>query len=271
MTTDLVPLYGPSRADLVSRIRSSGVIMFHGSLPAPDLVSWPVPCIGGVHPHINLGPGGMIQKTTLPTINRVIHMWDIYRTGKFAQSPDLGLNGANVVIGRPPEIMSKCTVQRQSANRILVQNVSRDDVDPLPPFTPLIHDNRLQREPYFPFRCYSDMDDGSILNQKLLSAPSTLVVDGSYDRYDDSGAASFIWECSDSSSRVSNATLVPSNVRTLSRWWSDPYRCELFSLLLALMTIHDMESRFQAKYKEITIAVDNDTALDMALIFTTKV
>lgn len=34
----------------------------------------------------------------------------------------------NVVIGRPPGIMSKCTVQRQSANRILVQNVSRDDV-----------------------------------------------------------------------------------------------------------------------------------------------
>ena len=118
---------------------------------------------------------------------------------------------------------------------------------------------------------YSDGDDGTLLSEKLSQAPSRLVGDGSYEKRDDSGAAAFIWECDDKSSRTSNATMVPSNTPSPLRTWNDPYRCELFALLLTVMTIYEMETRFNATYQDIIIAIDNDLALDMALVFYNKI
>ena len=41
----------------------------------------------------------------------------------------------------------------------------------------------------------------------------------------------------------------------------------MFSILLALITILDLESRFHHRFQPTTIAVDNDSALDIAIIF----
>lgn len=105
------------------------------------------------------------------------------------------------------------------------------------------------------------------MSNKLLSQHINLVGDGSYEKYDDSSSAAFIWESEDEQSRITNATLVPKNEPSPYRFWSDPYRCELFSILLALISVFDLEQRFHTRYQPITISVDNDSALDMAIVF----
>ena len=175
-----------------------------------------------------------------------------------------------VIIGTPPNLLFRCTVQIRNSSSILLQSVSRQNTNDLPPFVSNTQSN-VTYDSYFRFRMYSENDYGTLLSNKLRQAPSRLVGDGSYEKRDDSGAAAFIWECNDMSSRTTNATMVPSNAPSSLRTWNDPYRCELFALLLAVMTIYEMETRFKTTYKDIIIAVNNDSALDMAIVFHNKI
>lgn len=112
-------------------------------------------------------------------------------------------------MGTPVEQLYRCTVREQTRNRILLQSVSRYNILRLPPFFTCA--TNVDNGAYFAFRLFSDQDDGQTISDKLIHSPSILVGDGSYERDDDSGTASFIWECADSSSRITNALIVPAN------------------------------------------------------------
>ena len=166
-----------------------------------------------------------------------------------------------------PSSLFRCTITQSHNQRIAFHNLARFPVNNLPTFYQSSKLNESIIEPYYRFHIFTDHDDGFIMSQKLLISPSTIVGDGSYEKSNDSSAASFIWETNGEISRITNATMVPINSPTIFQYNSDPYRCELFSILLALMSILDMEKRFGHTYQPITISVDNDSALDMAIIF----
>lgn len=127
-----------------------------------------------------------------------------------------------VILGQAQNELCECTVISRTRDRVSLLSIARQHNQDRPFFiTPPIHAHDFA--PYYHFRYYSDQDDGTILHHKLLMRPSILVGDGSYERKDDSGAASFIWECDDATSRASNATCVPSNPVTSLYSWNDPY------------------------------------------------
>ena len=134
-----------------------------------------------------------------------------------------------VIVGSPANTLYRYTVQMRNRSNVLLQSISQQNIDELPPFVSTIANDHENLDPYFRFRFFSDNDDGSIISEKLCQHPSRIVGDGSYEKSDDSGSASFIWECDDTSSRVTNVTIVPSNKSTPYRTWNDPYRCELFA------------------------------------------
>lgn len=114
---------------------------------------------------------------------------------------------------------------------------------------------------------FSDNDGGAYLVSKLKQQGGRMIGDGSYERADDHGGAAVILESNDGQSRAINTLPVPSNMMTLTRLQNDPYRCELFSLLMGLLLIHTLEQDFDCTFPEITVAVDNDAAVDMAILY----
>ena len=125
--------------------------------------------------------------------------------------------------------------------------------------------------PYTAMITYSDNDSGFLLTQKLQQFSGILIGDGSYDRTTDIGAAAFILESHDHTSRVTNISLVPINTPELTRKHNDPYRCELFAILLGVRTISALETEYSCTFSPITISVDNDSALDMGVLYTSLV
>lgn len=160
-----------------------------------------------------------------------------------------------------------CTVARITTYKALWTGTSYDVVNPL---CDMLHTPNIPPqafEPYFTFRQFSDNDNG----EKIAQSSSYLVGDGSYERKYDTGTAAFAWETADRSSRITNTHLVPANPPTITKKWSDPYRCELCALLSCLITLYDIEQRFSCQFQPVTIAVDNDSALDKGATYTDPV
>ena len=160
-----------------------------------------------------------------------------------------------------------CTVSRTTNTQALWTSTSYATAHHLPSMTKPPNEPQPLLDTYYTFRQFSDNDDGATLAQRMSTTTSNLVGDGSYERKDDSGSAAFILETSDKSSRISNAHLVPANTPTIFEKHNDPYRCELFALFSGLLTIYDLEKRFSTIFQPITIAVDNDSALEHGTIF----
>lgn len=60
---------------------------------------------------------------------------------------------------------------------------------------------------------------------------------------------------------------VPSNPMTLTRHYNDPYRCELFSILMDLIIAYTLEQQYNCIFPPITVAVDIHAAIDMAILY----
>ena len=48
---------------------------------------------------------------------------------------------------------------------------------------------------------------------------------------------------------------------------NDPYRCELMAVLLALIMVYDLEQTYTTTFLGVTIAVDNDKALEVSMMY----
>ena len=127
------------------------------------------------------------------------------------------------------------------------------------------HTNHTQS--FMPLLTYSDNDQGRRLNSILVNTPARLVGDGSYDKPTDIGSAAAILESYEMSSQALNAAIVPSNAPSPETRQNDPYRCELYAILLGLQMIYDLEKRFTSTYRSIIVSVDNDSALQQSIVY----
>ena len=64
-----------------------------------------------------------------------------------------------------------------------------------------------------------------------------------------------------------NAAIVPVNTPTPEVRQNDPYRCELYSILLGLHLVYDLEQRHHSTYHNIIVSVDNNSALNQAIVY----
>ena len=131
-----------------------------------------------------------------------------------------------------------CTTCRHTRRHTLLVSENFDDHTDVPPFT---HPHTNHTQTFMPLLTYSDSDQGRRLNSILVNTLARLVGDGSYDKSTDIGSAAAILESYDMSSRALNAAIVPSNAPIPETRQNDPYRCELYAILLGLQMIYDLE------------------------------
>ena len=160
----------------------------------------------------------------------------------------------------PPHHLRFASIIRSTTRQVLFSGASLPIPTHFPSFVE-VQSPTTNIEKYYTFRLFFDGDDDMALSQKLQLDNGLLVGDGSYERRADIGASSFILEMPDRSSRVTNSIIVPSNPPSLSQKHNDSYRAELFSIFLGLITIYDIEQRYNTTFLPITVAVDNDSAL----------
>lgn len=107
-----------------------------------------------------------------------------------------------------------------------------------------IIEHSINQPQYVTLCVFSTDDDGYALADALKQNPGHLVGDWSYDPLTDNGTASIIIECTDRSTRMSNATLVPAYLRDRTQQWNNHYRCELFGILLGLYCVLHLEQKY---------------------------
>ena len=158
-----------------------------------------------------------------------------------------------------PSSLRRCTIDRRTTTHVLVTGRTHDiiDEDQRPYHTTSINPDRT----YQILTSFSDNDDGTTLLHKLTCQPFRIVGDGSYDHSTGLGSCTTIIETVDMSSRVSVGSIVPSNS---SHGWdndNDPYRCELYAIMIGLQVLLELESRSTSQFLPATLSVDNDQAL----------
>ena len=160
-----------------------------------------------------------------------------------------------------------CTVTRRTTSHLLLTSYHAEHELTM---SPPVHRPPLELlipSQYTMMLTYSDNDDGRTLATKLQQQGGKLVGDGSYERINDHGGMAFIIETTDELTRAVNLLPVPSNNMTITRHSNDPYRCELFSLYMGLLMIQTLEQRFNCTFAPIIVAVDNDAAVDMSIVY----
>ena len=160
---------------------------------------------------------------------------------------------------------------KTTTTHAFLTSASFDYSSPLPPTTVPIVPNSFYQAQYFTMQNFSDNDNGAILIHKLQHQPGRIVGDGSYDPWLDKGSGAIILECLDQSSRMTNAALVPSNPVTHMTQWSDPYRCKIFAIYIGLYNLFHIKQQFNVTLQPITFTVDNDSTLDMSIIYTSPI
>ena len=159
-----------------------------------------------------------------------------------------------------------CTIARQTSNHVLLMSTSMERVNDM-----ISMEQQDSPSPtwdtYRLLVTYDHGDNGARLAETLLREEAVVIGDGSFDIMTSEGSAAIICETRDSRVRATNAVLVPTNAHSIYHQTSDPYRCELTAVLLALLLIYDLEQRYSTNFIGVTIAVDNDKALETSMIY----
>ena len=172
----------------------------------------------------------------------------------------------DIVTHADDDALFLCTIARQTGSHVLLLSNSLERNLNLTAMEHKIYPTPSW-EAYRSLLTYANNDDGAKLAQTLLTERAVIVGDDSYDILTDEGSAAIICETYTNRMRATNASLVPYNTHTIYRQSNDPYRCELFAVLLSLFLVYDLEQKYSVRFQGITIAVDNDKALETSIAY----
>lgn len=159
-----------------------------------------------------------------------------------------------------------CTTTRHTTNHVLYLSTSYDKPDP----NDLMHKMIYPQPNWNSFRALLTYDyDGNerTMVDSLTREEAIIVSDGSYDITSGEGSAAIIFETCTTKKRLTNACLVPANTFSIYSQANGPYRCELMAVLLALIMIYDLEQKCDSAFIGMTVAVDNDRALEVSMVY----